>query len=108
MNFIRLLDNETAREKLKTKYKYIFFDEYQDSNEIQNYIVDKLKSDRNLFFVGDVKQSIYGFRRARPDLFIEKLDSYEKNEDSMRINLNENFRTDKLILDFNNFLLTGS
>lgn len=102
--FIRLLDNETAREKLKTKYKYIFFDEYQDSNEIQNYIVDKLKSDRNLFFVGDVKQSIYGFRRARPDLFIEKLDSYEKNEDSMRINLNENFRTDKLILDFNNYI----
>lgn len=102
--FIRLLDNETAREKLKTKYKYIFFDEYQDSNEIQNYIVDKLKSDRNLFFVGDVKQSIYGFRRARPDLFIEKLDSYEKNEDSMRINLNENFRTDRLILDFNNYI----
>lgn len=102
--FIRLLANETAREKLKTKYKYIFFDEYQDSNEIQNYIVDKLKSDRNLFFVGDVKQSIYGFRRARPDLFIEKLDSYEKEEDSMRINLNENFRTDKLILDFNNYI----
>ena len=102
--FIRLLDNETAREKLKTKYKYIFFDEYQDSNEIQNYIVDKLKSERNLFFVGDVKQSIYGFRRARPDLFIEKLDSYEKNEDSMRINLNENFRTDRLILDFNNYI----
>ena len=102
--FIRLLANETAREKLKTKYKYIFFDEYQDSNEIQNYIVDKLKSERNLFFVGDVKQSIYGFRRARPDLFIEKLDSYEKNEDSMRINLNENFRTDRLILDFNNYI----
>lgn len=102
--FIRLLANETAREKLKTKYKYIFFDEYQDSNEIQNYIVDKLKSDRNLFFVGDVKQSIYGFRRARPDLFIEKLDSYEKDQDSMRINLNENFRTDKLILDFNNYI----
>lgn len=102
--FIMLLDNETAREKLKTKYKYIFFDEYQDSNEIQNYIVDKLKFERNLFFVGDVKQSIYGFRRARPDLFIEKLDSYEKNEDSMRINLNENFRTDRLILDFNNYI----
>lgn len=102
--FIRLLDNETAREKLKTKYKYIFFDEYQDSNEIQNYIVDKLKSERNLFFVGDVKQSIYGFRRARPDLFIEKLDLYEKAKESMRINLNENFRTDRLILDFNNYI----
>lgn len=102
--FIKLLKNDTAREKLRQKYKYVFFDEYQDSNEIQNYIVDKLKSDRNLFFVGDVKQSIYGFRRAEPSLFIEKLDSYEKDSDSMRINLNENFRTDKLILDFNNYI----
>ncbi|WP_311481397.1 UvrD-helicase domain-containing protein [uncultured Anaerococcus sp.] len=102
--FIKLLTNDTAREKLRQKYKYIFFDEYQDSNEIQNYIVDKLKSERNLFFVGDVKQSIYGFRRARPDLFLEKLDLYESEEDSMRINLNENFRTDRLILDFNNYI----
>lgn len=102
--FIKLLKNDTAREKLRQKYKYIFFDEYQDSNEIQNYIVDQLKSDRNLFFVGDVKQSIYGFRRARPDLFIEKLNLYEKDSDSMRINLNENFRTDSLILDFNNYI----
>lgn len=102
--FIKLLDNPTAREKLRSKYKYIFFDEYQDSNEIQNYIVDKLKGETNLFFVGDVKQSIYGFRRARPDLFIDKLESYEKDEDSVRINLNENFRTDKLILDFNNYI----
>ena len=102
--FIRLLENDKAREKLKEKYKYIFFDEYQDSNEIQNYIVDKLKSERNLFFVGDVKQSIYGFRRARPDLFLEKLESYENDPDSERINLNENFRTDKLLLDFNNYI----
>ena len=87
--FIKLLDNPTAREKLRSKYKYIFFDEYQDSNEIQNYIVDKLKGEKNLFFVGDVKQSIYGFRRARPDLFIDKLALYEKDNDSMRINLNE-------------------
>lgn len=102
--FIKLLENDTAREILRNKYKYIFFDEYQDSNEIQNYIVNKLKNDRKLFFVGDVKQSIYGFRRARPDLFLEKLRSYNKDPDSMRINLNENFRTDKLILEFNNYI----
>ncbi|MCW6678664.1 UvrD-helicase domain-containing protein [Anaerococcus sp. NML200574] len=102
--FIRLLDNETARNKLVDKFEYIFFDEYQDSNEIQNYIIEKLKRERRLFFVGDVKQSIYGFRRARPDLFLEKLDIYEREEDSVRINLNENFRTDKLLLDFNNYI----
>lgn len=103
--FIKLLDNEKALSILKNRFKYIFFDEYQDSNEIQNHIIEKLKSDENLFFVGDVKQSIYGFRRANPKLFLEKLDLYENGgEKSTRINLNENFRTDKDILNFDNFI----
>ena len=103
--FIKLLDNEKALSILKNRFKYIFFDEYQDSNEIQNHIIEKLKSDENLFFVGDVKQSIYGFRRANPKLFLEKLDFYENGgEKSTRINLNENFRTDKDILNFDNFI----
>lgn len=103
--FIRLLENDEALAVIKERFNYIFFDEYQDSNEIQNYIIEKLKADDNLFFVGDVKQSIYGFRRARPDLFLDKLDQYEKSSDkSMRINLNENFRTDSDILNFDNFI----
>lgn len=103
--FIKLLDNEKALGILKERFIYIFFDEYQDSNEIQNHIIEKLKSDENLFFVGDVKQSIYGFRRANPKLFLEKLDLYENDgEKSTRINLNENFRTDKDILNFDNFI----
>lgn len=103
--FIKLLDNEKALGILKNRFIYIFFDEYQDSNEIQNHIIEKLKSDENLFFVGDVKQSIYGFRRANPKLFLEKLDLYENGgEKSTRINLNENFRTDKDILNFDNFI----
>lgn len=103
--FIRLLENDEALAVIKERFNYIFFDEYQDSNEIQNYIIEKLKADDNLFFVGDVKQSIYGFRRARPDLFLDKLDQYEStDEKSMRINLNENFRTDADILNFDNFI----
>lgn len=103
--FIRLLENDEALAVIKERFNYIFFDEYQDSNEIQNYIIEKLKAEDNLFFVGDVKQSIYGFRRARPDLFLDKLDQYESsNEKSMRINLNENFRTDADILNFDNFI----
>lgn len=103
--FIRLLENDEALAVIKERFNYIFFDEYQDSNEIQNYIIEKLKADDNLFFVGDVKQSIYGFRRARPDLFLDKLDQYEKSSDkSLRINLNENFRTDSDILNFDNFI----
>lgn len=103
--FIKLLENNEALSTIKDRFSYIFFDEYQDSNEIQNYIIEKLKADDNLFFVGDVKQSIYGFRRARPDLFLDKLDQYEKSSDnSIRINLNENFRTDADILKFDNFI----
>lgn len=102
--FINLLENEELTNKLKKQFKYIFFDEYQDSNDIQNYIVEKLKNENNLFFVGDVKQSIYGFRNARAELFLEKLDTYEKDENSLRINLSKNFRTDKDLIDFNNYI----
>lgn len=102
--FINLLENEELNQKLKKQFKYIFFDEYQDSNDIQNYIVEKLKNNNNLFFVGDVKQSIYGFRNARPELFLEKLESYERDENSLRINLSKNFRTDKDLIDFNNYI----
>lgn len=102
--FIELLDKKEAVEKLKEAYHYIFFDEYQDSNEIQNHIIEKLKRDDNLFFVGDVKQSIYGFRLAEPRLFLDKLDSYQEDLKSKRIDLNENFRTDEDVIDFNNFI----
>lgn len=102
--FIKLLEKDALVEKLQKQFSYIFFDEYQDSNDIQNYIVDKLKNKNNLFFVGDVKQSIYGFRNARPELFLEKLESYEKDPDSVRINLSKNFRTDKDLIDFNNYI----
>lgn len=102
--FIKLLEKDDLVEKLQKQFSYIFFDEYQDSNDIQNYIVDKLKNKNNLFFVGDVKQSIYGFRNARPELFLEKLESYEKDPDSVRINLSKNFRTDKDLIDFNNYI----
>lgn len=104
--FIKLIDNEEANQVLRERFSYIFFDEYQDSNEIQNYIIEKLKGEDNLFFVGDVKQSIYGFRRAEPQLFLDKLESYDsdENKDSIRINLNENFRTDQDIIDFINYI----
>lgn len=104
--FIKLIDNEEANQVLIERFSYIFFDEYQDSNEIQNYIIEKLKGKDNLFFVGDVKQSIYGFRRAEPQLFLDKLESYDsdENKDSIRINLNENFRTDQDIIDFVNYI----
>lgn len=106
--FINLISDEENLRPIKKQFDFIFFDEYQDANDVQNYIVDKLKKDDNLFFVGDVKQSIYGFRRANPELFLDKLATYplDENADSknLRIDLSQNFRTEKDILDFNNYV----
>lgn len=105
---IRLLEDEEVVEEIKNKYKYIFFDEYQDSNQVQNYIVEKIKSDTNLFFVGDIKQSIYKFRLADPTIFKDRYDTYSKNKDkNIAIDLVNNFRSEKNILNFNNFIFNS-
>lgn len=69
---LEILKEPAVVEELRERYRYIFVDEYQDSNEIQDYIVDKIKREDNLFFVGDVKQSIYRFRMADPTLFYKE------------------------------------
>ncbi len=100
------LESEEVREELNESYKYIFIDEYQDSNIVQETIIGKIKREDNLFLVGDVKQSIYRFRLADPSLFIEKYNSYSKDLDSkdIRIDLSKNFRSRKEILDGVNFI----
>ena len=95
--------------KYHKKFIEIAIDEYQDSNLVQEYILNSISRNNNIFMVGDVKQSIYKFRQARPELFIEKYDTYklkeEKTEkDSLKIQLFKNFRSRKNILDFSNLL----
>lgn len=63
--------------KQQEKYEEIAIDEYQDSNMVQEYILNSIARGNNLFMVGDVKQSIYKFRQARPELFLEKYQQYE-------------------------------
>lgn len=87
----------------------IMIDEYQDSNLVQELILTSISKcpmgEHNLFMVGDVKQSIYRFRQARPELFMEKQDTYTLTESSsQRINLSKNFRSRKEVLDTVNFL----
>lgn len=84
----------------------IYVDEYQDSNLVQEEIVKKLTRESddsgNLFMVGDVKQSIYGFRLARPDIFIEKYNRFpsEMSESpDLKIDLHDNFRSRKTVID---------
>lgn len=100
----------TDVEKLyKDKFKEILIDEYQDSNLVQEYILNSVSKGNNIFMVGDVKQSIYKFRQARPELFIDKYENY-KNKDvineneGMKIQLFKNFRSRKNILDITNLV----
>ena len=106
---LRLLENESVKEDLRDKYTHIFFDEYQDSNIVQETIISAIKRENNLFFVGDVKQSIYRFRLADPTLFIDKYHAYahSDNDLNMRIDLSNNFRSRPSILEFINDIFTN-
>ena len=92
--------------KLRKKYKYVFVDEYQDINDVQQAIIDMVGSPGNVFAVGDPKQSIYRWRGARPEIFIEHLEKAsvepKSNTAGLRVDLNVNFRSVKPILDFAN------
>lgn len=93
--------------KYMEKFEEIAIDEYQDSNMVQEQILTAISNGRNMFMVGDVKQSIYKFRQARPELFLGKYDTYklkdELNEnDNLKIQLFKNFRSRKTILEITN------
>lgn len=97
---------ETAIE-LKKQFDEIMIDEYQDSNQVQEEIMCAISSESegryNMFMVGDVKQSIYRFRLARPELFMEKYASYDMEESKkQRIDLHKNFRSRTEVLEFTN------
>ena len=103
-------NGETVRTKTALEYAGMFeevmVDEYQDSNLIQEYIVQSVSGGRdgrrhNRFMVGDVKQSIYRFRQARPELFMEKYENYSIRKDALqrRIDLHRNFRSRAQVLD---------
>ncbi len=103
---LKILEDEGVRNELSMKFEYIFIDEYQDSNIVQETIIQRIKREDNLFMVGDVKQSIYRFRLADPNLFIQKYESYKKDADSgdMRVDLSMNFRSRPGILSAINFI----
>ena len=91
----RILDDPMAAQEYREKFAYIFIDEFQDSNMLQEIIAGKICRENNLFMVGDVKQSIYKFRLAEPEIFRSKYELYKKEEEtqSEKIDLNSNFRS---------------
>lgn len=107
---LQVLRQPEINEAYKNKFKYIFIDEYQDSNSLQEELLSQIKRENNLFMVGDVKQSIYRFRLADPSIFNEKSNSYPKNNDgglNRRIDLNQNFRSRKEILNGINYIFNN-
>ena len=90
--------------KYREKFEEIAIDEYQDSNQVQEYILGTVSRGNNLFMVGDVKQSIYKFRQACPELFLGKYDRYdlEGNDDGLKIQLFKNFRSRDNVLQITN------
>ena len=99
---ISILENKTIREQISKNFKQIFVDEYQDINPIQERILQKLTLGDNMVMVGDIKQSIYGFRNSTPAIFMGKKEIYENYGGGVVIKLNENFRSDPEILNFVN------
>ena len=107
---IKLLKDETIRRTIQEKYKFVFVDEYQDTNAIQEAIIQGVSRDDNLFMVGDVKQSIYRFRASEPQIFVDKFNNFSKGvaKKSKAIKLNANFRSNKDVLDFSNEVFSRS
>ncbi len=94
-------------DEFRRQFEEIMIDEYQDSNQVQEAILSAISGNENgvynMFMVGDVKQSIYRFRLACPELFMEKYKAYEtETEEHKRIELHRNFRSRQEVLDFSN------
>ena len=106
---VSILENPEAAAKLRKRFKYIFIDEYQDTNKLQEYLISRFARPDNQFKVGDVKQSIYGFRQSDPKIFMETRSEFEQDEsgDAMVIDLNKNFRSNEATLRYINDVFEG-
>ena len=102
-----------ALDAYRRRFRYIHVDEYQDTNRVQDKLFSCLSRDENnMFLVGDIKQSIYRFRLASPEIFVEKLESYPEYDPSApqkrsKISLSKNFRSRKGITQGVNFLFSS-
>lgn len=94
--------------RLREKYCEVLVDEYQDTNNLQELIISLVSGERKRFMVGDVKQSIYGFRNSKPELFIDKYENYARDDGfkNRRLVLSKNFRSSESVLSFVNFVFS--
>ena len=98
-----ILASEEVSAILRNRLKYIFIDEYQDTNNIQEALVERICTEDNVFKVGDIKQSIYRFRHAEPSIFEDTRKKYsQEDKQSTVIYLNKNHRTSGAIIKYVN------
>lgn len=99
-----ILKDEEVADVVRKRFKYIFIDEYQDTNKLQEYLVNRFARPDNVFKVGDIKQSIYGFRQSDPKIFMNVREQYNDagNADATVIDLNMNFRSNLKTIDYIN------
>lgn len=90
--------HEDVKEEIRDSFKEIMIDEYQDTNDLQEYFISLIQN-QNVYMVGDIKQSIYRFRNANPDIFKNKYLMYADKKDGIKIDLNKNFRSRREVLD---------
>jgi ATP-dependent helicase/nuclease subunit A len=98
-------DSPEVAEELRQRYDLVFLDEYQDVNAVQQAILDYVRRPGGFFAVGDIKQSIYGFRQARPEIFLHALHQAQEGpqgDQALRVDLITNFRCRTEIIDFTN------
>lgn len=99
-----LLEDDEVLTALQESYDYIFIDEYQDTNALQESIIKPIAQKGMFVAVGDIKQGIYGFRNASMDIMLQDIADFSADENSEALFLKSNFRSDKKILDFVNFI----
>lgn len=104
---LKILENDEIKREISLKYKFIFVDEYQDTNLIQEKILQSISTFSKEIMVGDMKQSIYAFRECNPDIFNGKMKRFQESGSGKVIKLNKNFRSNKSILDFSNKIFSN-
>ncbi|MFT8413495.1 MAG: helicase-exonuclease AddAB subunit AddA [Oenococcus oeni] len=98
----QILQNQTVREEIRSLFDEVLVDEYQDINDLQENILTDVSNGSNFFMVGDLKQSIYGFRQADPVNFSNKYIQYKEGNGGELIELSENYRSQHNVADFTN------
>lgn len=104
---LEILSDTQTRQTISSQFDEILVDEYQDINQLQETLLTQVSNGHNMYMVGDVKQSIYGFRQAEPSLFTQKYKRFANTDnDNQRIELADNFRSQNNVTQMTNLIFT--